>query len=354
MSTVTYRCPNCGGPLLFDPQKQQFHCEYCLSNFTNHQLDAGNDSPTDPIDHWSDPLPHTKDEAFRQRAVLYTCPSCGAEVICDENTAATFCYYCHSSVILSGRLSGKWQPTKVLPFAISQEEATEKFLQWCSKKHFLPRKFVKPKQIKKLTGIYLPYWLLDCRLHGSLTARATRSRSWHSGNKYYTETQEYHLSRSGELSFRHLFKLGLKHSDKDLLEAIHPYDYSDLQDFSMAYLSGFQAEKYDLERDAIRPELQKDVQRYTEKRLKETITGYDTVSPEHCDIQLQEANWQYALLPVWLLTYHHKKKTYIFALNGQNGRIYGSLPISYSKLILFFYGFSTAIGLLYTIWGLII
>lgn len=38
MSTVAYKCINCGGPLEFNPAKQMFSCEYCRSNFTEKEL----------------------------------------------------------------------------------------------------------------------------------------------------------------------------------------------------------------------------------------------------------------------------------------------------------------------------
>lgn len=43
-------------------------------------------------------------------AVTYTCPSCGAQIVTDATTAATFCYYCHNPVVLGGRLEGKFLP----------------------------------------------------------------------------------------------------------------------------------------------------------------------------------------------------------------------------------------------------
>lgn len=37
-ATITYKCPNCGGGLQFDPDKQKYACEYCLSEFTQEEL----------------------------------------------------------------------------------------------------------------------------------------------------------------------------------------------------------------------------------------------------------------------------------------------------------------------------
>ena len=39
MATITYKCPNCGGGMIFDPASQKFKCEFCLSDYTQAQLD---------------------------------------------------------------------------------------------------------------------------------------------------------------------------------------------------------------------------------------------------------------------------------------------------------------------------
>ena len=34
MGVITYKCPNCGGGLTFNAEKQKYKCEYCLSEFS--------------------------------------------------------------------------------------------------------------------------------------------------------------------------------------------------------------------------------------------------------------------------------------------------------------------------------
>ena len=38
MEIQSYKCPNCGGGLVFDPKTQKFKCEYCLSAFTEETM----------------------------------------------------------------------------------------------------------------------------------------------------------------------------------------------------------------------------------------------------------------------------------------------------------------------------
>ena len=40
MDALTHKCPNCNGPLTFDPDDQKFHCPYCGSIFTVDELSA--------------------------------------------------------------------------------------------------------------------------------------------------------------------------------------------------------------------------------------------------------------------------------------------------------------------------
>ena len=48
MPVVTYRCPNCGGELTFDPTLQKFCCEYCDTDFVEEEIHALYPEETEP------------------------------------------------------------------------------------------------------------------------------------------------------------------------------------------------------------------------------------------------------------------------------------------------------------------
>lgn len=95
MGVITYKCPNCGGGLTFNAEKQKYRCEYCLSEFTQEELDE---------------IEARELEKAEKRAkitpIMYICPSCGAQIVTDETTAASFCYYCHNPIVLEEKLRG--------------------------------------------------------------------------------------------------------------------------------------------------------------------------------------------------------------------------------------------------------
>ena len=128
MEIQSYKCPNCGGGLVFDPKTQKFKCEYCLSAFTEETLKEMEEAARES-EEASKPggMPEAeKIESQKQaesKMVLYTCPSCGAELICDETTSATSCPYCGNNTIVPGQFSGALKPDYVLPFKLDKAAA---------------------------------------------------------------------------------------------------------------------------------------------------------------------------------------------------------------------------------------
>ncbi len=340
MATVTYKCPNCDGGLLFDPESQKFHCEYCNSSFTREELEQ---APGDQDAADSRPGTSRESDDFDSHAVEYVCPSCGAEVVVEDTTAATYCYYCHNPVVLSGRVSGKFRPQRVVPFRIPQKEVEEKFLHWCKKKRFMKRDFFSQSQREKLTGVYLPFWMLDCSTKAWMRARGNKVRSWRSGNTQYTETEEYELIREGDIDFANLPLAALNRKEMELTRGIAPYDMKQAQDFSMAYLSGFQAEKRNLEKEQVEPEAQKQLREYSEAVLRDTIVGYSGVTVQQMDHRNTWEKWRYTMLPVWVMTYRYREKDYYYAMNGQTGKVCGQVPLSWGRLAVLF-GAVTAVA----------
>ena len=107
MDIITHKCPNCGGALTFDPSDQKFHCPYCFSIFTEQEVtDFEEKQKEATMQHEAPPVTDEHSESPPENTMsLFLCPSCGAEIVTDETTAATYCYFCHNPVVLSGRCS---------------------------------------------------------------------------------------------------------------------------------------------------------------------------------------------------------------------------------------------------------
>ncbi|WP_071394849.1 hypothetical protein [Bacillus tuaregi] len=350
MGVIVYKCINCGGPLAFKADSQNWTCDYCLSEFSEQEVRNFINNEQGEAETASAALQELEEE-YLDKAQGYTCESCGAEIVTDDTTAATFCYYCHNPTIIPRRLEGEYRPEKVIPFQFNREQATEIFKSWCKKKPLLSKQFTTTSELEKLSGIYVPFWLFDSHSMGEISGDATRVRTYTSGDTRYTETKYYHVHREGKAIFRDLPADGSKKMDDELMSVLEPYHYKDLTDFSMSYLSGYLAEKYDMDQNDVYGRVSGIIRNHMNTLLRDTIQGYSTVSVKNTDLKLKNVKARYVLLPVWMFTYQFKGKTYMFAMNGQTGKVAGKLPISRGRASSWFGAISAAVFVCLAIGG---
>ena len=92
---------------------------------------------------------------------VYTCKSCGGELVCDESTAATACPFCGNPIVLTGRLSGDLKPDYVIPFKLDKKAAEAALRNHMKGKRLLPNLFRSENRISEVKGVYVPFWLFD-------------------------------------------------------------------------------------------------------------------------------------------------------------------------------------------------
>ncbi len=190
-----------------------------------------------------------------------------------------------------------------------------------------------------MTGVYFPYWVVDAEIDGQLQGMGTTIRVWRVGDLEYTETKQFDVERQGKISFKELIKNALsKNVQQKMVEAVQPFLLDKAVSFKSQYLAGFQAEKRDIEYDAIQKAIQSELKEYSESLLRDTASGYTTLTKLRTDISLDSEANHYMLLPIWVVTYRsheQSKKVYYYAMNGQTGKVSGILPVSYKRLGLF-------------------
>lgn len=352
MSVREYKCPCCGAALRYNLSNTLLSCESCGNSFEINavqQYEAEMDSAINNPDNfgWSNDGFEEMSDDESSHMKIYICPSCGGEIICDENTAATKCPYCDNNTILEDRLSGQLKPKYVIPFKVDKDEAVKKLKEFCNGKKLLPDEFTRNNHIEDVTGIYVPYWLFDCNADGRASYRATNSHTWRSGDYVYTKTDHYLVSRAGTMQFDKVPVDGSKRMADNYMEAIEPYDYSALVDYNSAYLSGFMADKYDVTKEEGQPRANERIKTSIVGALRSTVGGYSTVSLNHAGVNFDNGLINYALLPVWVLNTKFDGKIYTFMMNGQTGKFVGELPFSKKKLRIWRWG-------LFAVWSIIL
>lgn len=340
---LDYKCPNCGSTIKFDVETQKFQCKSCDSIFEKEQLDKY----AKMLDSASEKSKYTWESAGNGEALegmsKYTCNSCGAELVVEETVSATHCPYCGSTVVLSGQLSGMNKPDCVIPFKLTQDAAKQALKKFYKGKFFLPKIFKSENKLKEMQAVYVPFWLFDCDADANIVYDATRTRSWSDSSYNYTEIRHYNAFRSGSLGFYDIPVDGSTKMDDAYMEGLEPFDYSEMVSFDPAYLSGFAADKYDVDAENSFSRAEKRVQTSTEQAFISTVTGYTSVTPKSTNVTAQNGSYKYALFPVWMLTTEYNDKSYVYAINGQTGRVSGELPIDKLKRFLLFGGIVTGV-----------
>lgn len=329
---LEYKCPCCGGGIAFDSSAQKMKCPYCdtefelesLKEFEEEYMEADRDPQWDAQN-----VEQTAQELDDEDGSLvsYTCESCGAEIVADQNMATSSCPFCGNPVIIPKKLSGMLRPDLVIPFQLDAKEAKARLRSHLKGKILLPPLFRSENRLQEIRGLYVPFWLYDGDAQAEIRCRATRVRCWNSGDYSYTETRYYLVSRGGKIGFERVPADASKKMDDALMQSIEPFDYSAAVDFQTAYLSGYLADKYDMSSADCAPYANERMRQSTVKSFMSTISGYATCLPEHTDIRLEQGRITYALLPVWILSTKYRGKFYTFAMNGQTGKFVGNLPV---------------------------
>lgn len=346
MSTqvTNYQCPACTGPLRYDGQTDKLQCDYCESSYTIEEVEAlfaeknaaaeknAQQVPTE-FSEWGE-------DAEKMRA--YRCPSCGAELICEETTAATACPYCGNPTVVPGQFGGTRKPDCIIPFKLGKEQAVAALKKHYQGKLLLPKEFAEENHLQEIKGVYVPFWLFNGTVEADITFKTTRTHTRSNGKERIITTDHFEVWRKGSVPFSHVPVDGASKMPDAHMDAIEPFDYSALKPFSLSYLPGFLADKYDVTAEECAPRVENRCRNTAVDAIRGTVLGYESCIPLREEVQVCHSDVQYALFPVWLLSTKWKDKNYLFAMNGQTGKLIGDLPISWARFWIWFGGIFAA------------
>ena len=355
---TNYQCPACTGPLHFDGASGNLVCDYCGSSYSVQEIEKLYKEKLDQAEQTAvqqaakeeaqqaaaqaDPY---ADQAWAEEQAqagmkAYNCPSCGAELICDATTAATSCPYCGNPTVVPGQFHGMLKPDYILPFKLDKEAAKSALREYYKGKRLLPKAFTQENHIEEIKGVYVPFWLFDGQGDADLHYTATKVSSHRSGNYQVTVTDHFDVRRAGTVDFSRIPVDSSRKMPDAHMDAIEPFDYKDLKPFSTAYMPGFLAERYDVDMEECSKRAVRRATNTTEQIIASTVRGYSSTAQVGKNVRLRKGAVRYVMLPVWLLSTRWNGKSFLFAMNGQTGKLIGDLPVSMGR----FWGWFGAIA----------
>lgn len=329
MEVLDNKCPACGAKITFNPKNQMWDCEYCGSKFTLEEMQKYDNASSKEANE----KPKEKEYKKLENLDVYRCKNCGAEVMADETTTATFCVYCGSTTILKDKITDGIAPTQIIPFKNVKEEAIKSFKALSKGRPLMPKFFNDPKNIEKITGVYIPFWTYDLNVSGDIDFNYDRITTWSDYNYHYRKKDTYLAKRQANMNFKKVLVDGSSRFDDDLMDSLEPFEYKDLVEYNHAYLSGFLAEKYDIDKE-------KSITRANTRAMNTAVDETKATIPEVSafvtsnNLNIKKVQDDYILLPVWMVNVKYKEKYYTFAMNGQTGKIVGNIPLDKPKVVI--------------------
>lgn len=314
-TTESRKCPNCGGNVIFDANLSKSICKSCGNLYDPQSFEQAG------VLDIRDTGEASEEE---EKKAEFVCDNCGARVVTDENTAATFCAFCGSPSIIRRRLDREFRPDFIIPFKITKEQALENFKAYTLTGENVPKNFIKTIDIKKITGIYVPFWLLNADCHtdvvGSGVIIADNLKT------------VFNIDRTIHFKVKNVPFDGSQKISNMLMESIEPFDFDDLEYYNDMYIPGFYAQRYDESALDMTERIKSRLDGHA-RQLGKFFTAKDYQS---CSVSSEGSvssnfSQSYALMPIWFIRCKFKNINYTFAINGQTGKVGGSLPYDETK-----------------------
>ena len=343
MSVINMKCPQCGGAVEFNPATGTAQCTYCFYEFPveafsqpeglaeeTSVFDSPLVAPAQQASIFDSPaLAQTQQAAAPEEnymdANIYHCTSCGAELMLTGTEASAFCSFCGSPSIVFDRVSKELRPRKIIPFKITADQALRCIKDRFGYGGYIPEE-IRELNVEKVRAIYMPYFRLNTymRMKMNVTVRSDKS----SGTYY----------RDASAHFKGITLDGARRLSDEMSQRLEPFAPNELVDFDVAYLSGFYADKFDTPMNQLeniaRERSKKFVQEGIIKSCPYAQDGYvgnvyaSNVKKEFLGEEFVNEGTEYCLFPAYFINLLYKGNREIIIVNGQTGKVVGTLPMS--------------------------
>jgi len=335
-----FPCKQCGAEVEFQPGTTSLICPYC---------DHANPIPQSEDDIVEIDF-HTKLAELRaaepvEEHTTVDCDSCGATIDKPAKVDSLTCPFCDSNIVTTAQSRRLIKPKSLLPFAITREQAHKQFAKWVNSLWFAPNELKKyTKGQYKLNGMYIPYWTFDSNTTSFYRGKRgdhyydTETYTTTENGKTVTKTRRVRKTRwrsaSGTVwcNFNDILTPASNSLPRKYVEALEPWDLTNLVPYQDDYLSGFTAQSYSIELDRGFEDAREEMDSAIRREVKRDIGG-DVQRIYRVDTQYDDLTFKHILLPMWISAYRYKTQTYRFLINARTGEVKGERPWSLAKIL---------------------
>lgn len=322
-ASEAYMCPNCGGRMSFNIEKNGLLCESCGYIQATEAKPAA-DSAEQPIDYV---LPTTRSQRWAEAQHRLSCAQCGALILLPPGQNTTACPYCGSNQLIeSAETVELVDPQVIGVMKIEAKQAGSLAQKWLGQGVFVPDDLMRLARHLQLRPAYYPFWTFD----------GTLEVDWRCEVNAGTSRNPYWVPRNGTefQNFDDILVPGLRNMTPEMVAAIEPFKLKDVVEFKPEFLVGWQALSYDLPMaDASLQAREKVI-----TGLRRALNSRIEPGKQKRNINSGAGKWsgltfKYVLLPLWVGAYEYKGKLHRVIVNGQTGKVGGTKPSDRIKVV---------------------
>lgn len=275
-------------------------------------------------------------------ALEVKCDGCGAVFAFEPPQVAGECPFCAARIVTQPKAASPLvAPNALLPFKIPLDGSRNLVRAWIGSLWFAPNALTKMAQLDALKGVYLPYWSYSA----GTTTRYTGERGDHytemvretNAQGQTVQRQVVRVRWSGAQGmvqgpFRDVLVVATKVVDQRVTE-LEPWDLEALTAYEPAYLSGFQAQRYQVELPEGFELAKRAMQPTIEGWVRRDIGG-DEQRIQWIETRYRDVAFRHLLLPVWIGAYRFHGRVFQIAVNARTGEVQGDRPYSSMKIAL--------------------
>ena len=329
--TQSFTCSGCGGTMQYNIAKEKFVCTAC-----GREEDI--ESAVKEIKEYD--FSHYQER--EQNSVPFegmsavTCQNCGAEIIFEAKDTAVLCPMCGSSHVAAEKQRSGIPPEGIIPFQFDAYEAQRYFHKWVKDLWFAPNALKSKYQEGNLNGIYIPFWTFDAYAVGYYSGLGGIVRVEEGENGEQRTTVDWvPVAGVVDASFDDIQICASRREGSDIIQKVEPYNtINRLKPYSSAYLSGYKAEHYTVRADEGFEAAKNQIYNDLRSRAMQDIMfkGFQQAQVLSLDLRFSDVTYKHVLLPVYTSFFNYAGKQYIYAINGETGRVSGERPYSPVKI----------------------
>jgi ribosomal protein S27E len=339
-----FPCPGCAADMQFDPATGGMKCPFCGQTQAMAAPAEGDRVPSHGYDEFV-AAGASKLQPLTGQALQVNCDGCGSVVAFEPPDVAGMCPFCGAAMVAQPKAADPLiAPDALLPAKLPKEQATAAVKGWLQSRWFAPnalKRFASPEGIN---GVYLPFWDYDA----DTDSRYTGARGQHYyETEYYTETDDkgntvqrerqvqrtMWYPRAGEVTrhFDGVLVAASKAVNEAKLNALEPWDLEAMRPYEPAYISGFKAQRYQLELPDGFEKAKRTMYSTIQEDVRRNIGG-DEQRVDNIETVYANVMFRHLLLPVWIGAYRFHDKVYQVAVNARTGEVQGERPYSKAKI----------------------